>query len=156
MTLSTFSKLCIWNHRTDTSRPEHRHARGVPRHLCAAPMNSLPDHLWQSWVKSVFLKFISSKSRARTALLWHFREARITFLALLFFFFGCCSHVKNLIWILRDFCQQLHFWFSRQTIPFRISTYLKQTNSLLKHQKLSTVLLFEAMIHCPRWFLKIK
>lgn len=102
MTLSTFSKLCIWNHRTDTSRPEHRHARGVPRHLCAAPMNSLPDHLWQSWVKSVFLKFISSKSRARTALLWHFREARITFLALLFFFF----------WVLLP-CQKLNLNFER-------------------------------------------
>lgn len=51
--------------------------------------------------------FLSSKSRMRTAL-WHFRETRITFSAASF----CVASTSiNLIWILRDFCQQLYFAF---------------------------------------------
>lgn len=43
MILSTVSKLCMWNHKTGTSRPLHCHAERVP--VCSSYMDSLSGHL---------------------------------------------------------------------------------------------------------------
>lgn len=97
-----------WNHRADRNRLNPPHVGSVPRHLCADPLASHLTICDRAMINLVFWNLSrSSKSRMRTAL-WHFREARITFSAASF----CVASTSiNLIWILRDFCQQLHFAF---------------------------------------------